>query len=81
VLIHYDVSTHLSLFHFFDFLVEFKSLFLVNKSLLKRLPGCLTSKITKIIGHIGAEMVVSMVVVVVVMSMMMMAMMFMITVG
>ena len=80
MLIHYDVSTHLSLFHFFDFLVEFKSLFLVNKSLLKRLPGCLTSKITKIIGHIGAEMVVSMVVVVV-MSMMMMAMMFMIRVG
>jgi hypothetical protein len=80
VLIHYDVSTHLSLFHFFDFLVEFKSLFLVNKSLLKRLPGCLTSKITKIIGHIGAEMVVSMVVVVV-MSMVMMAMMFMIRVG
>jgi len=79
VLIHYDISTHLSLFHLFDFLVEFKSLFLVNESLLQRLPGCLTSKITKIIGHIGAEIVVSMVVVV--MSMMVMAMMFMIRVG
>ena len=80
MLIHYDISTHLSLFHLFDFLVEFKSLFLVNESLLKRLPCCLTSKITKIIGHIGAEIVVSMVVVVV-MSMMVMAMMFMIRVG
>ena len=49
MLVHYDVSAHLSLFHLLDFLVELKSLLLVAEPLLLAWSGGITSEARSVI--------------------------------
>jgi len=49
VMIHDDISAHLSLFHLLDFLIELESFLLVDKFLLLRLSSCLSGEAGDII--------------------------------
>lgn len=65
MLIHNDVSAHLSLFHLFDFLVEFISFLLVAELFLEAWSGGITMEAGVIVLEIVAVMVVMMMMIVV----------------
>jgi len=75
-MVHENIPTHLSLFHFLDFLVELKSLLFVDELLLLGRSGCLASEATEVVSHVrAAVMLMMMVAVVMVMVMMIVVMM------
>tara|TARA_B100000780_G_C21009283_1_gene404096 strand:- start:514 stop:795 length:282 start_codon:yes stop_codon:yes gene_type:complete len=57
-MVHDNISAHLGLFHFLNFLVELESLLSVNKSFLLGRPGGFASEIVLFIGIVRAEVVV-----------------------
>jgi len=57
-MVHHNVSAHLGLFHFLNFLVELESLLSVNKSFLLGRPGGFAGEIVQFIGIVRAAVVV-----------------------
>ena len=64
-MVHENIPTHLSLFHFLDFLVELKSLLLVDELLLLGRSGGLASEATEIVSHVRAAVMLMMMIAVV----------------
>jgi len=74
-MVHENIPTHLSLFHFLDFLVELKSLLFVDELLLLGRSGCLASEATEVVSHVRAAVMLMMMVAVVMVMVMMIAVM------
>ena len=64
-MVHENIPTHLSLFHFLDFLVELKSLLLVDVLLLLGSSGGLASEATEFVSHVRAAVMLMMMIAVV----------------
>lgn len=64
-MVHENIPTHLSLFHFLDFLVELKSLLLVDELLLLGRSSGLASEATDIVSHVRVAVMLMMMIAVV----------------